>query len=91
MKKTFQNKRDEVEYLLKKQKIRCIEDLDSYKLSICHPNSTGIDIGSRDIYVALPPLRAAELGIAIVHKFAIHTNDLIACGIDTVSIQNLAH
>ncbi len=95
MKKTFQNKRDEVEYLLKKQKIRSIEDLDSYKLSICHPNSAGIDIGSRDIYVALPPLRAAELGISIVHRFATHTNDLIACkdlliacGIDTVSMES---
>jgi transposase len=95
MKKTFENKRQEVEYLLNKQKIRSVTDLDSYKLDICHTDSAGIDLGSKEIYVAIPPTRAAELDVDIVHKFATHTQDLLACrdlltysGINTVSMES---
>jgi hypothetical protein len=34
-----------------------MNDLESYKLSERHPNSAGIDLGSEELYVAIPPLR----------------------------------
>ena len=49
MKKRVANHKEEVIKLLKKQKIRNLKDLEDYKLSICHPYSAGIDIGSREI------------------------------------------
>lgn len=95
MKKKFTEKRKEVEYLLKKQKIRNIEDLDNYKLNICHPNSGGIDFGSRDLYLAIPPQIAAELDLEIVHRFDTFTSSLNACkdlilsvGLDTISMES---
>jgi hypothetical protein len=48
-------KQKEVIRLLEKQKIREVKDLDSYKLSVCHPSSAGIDLGSRELYLALSP------------------------------------
>ena len=95
MEKKFSNKRDEVIKLLDRQKIRNVKDLESYKLSECHPHSAGIDLGSKDIYVALNPAIAAEMGLAIVHRFATFTNDLLACkdllvscGVKTVAMES---
>jgi hypothetical protein len=61
------DKRKEVLKLLRSQKIRDLKEIESYKLSVCHPHSAGIDLGSREIYVALSPSIAAEQGIPIVH------------------------
>ena len=95
MKKKFLDKRKEVEYLLKKQKIREISNLDAYKLDICHPESGGIDFGSRDIYLAIPPQRAAKLGIEIVYRFDTFTSSLEKCrdfiqevGLTTISMES---
>ena len=69
--------------------------MESYKLSECHPCSAGIDLGSKELYVALNPLTSAELGISIVHRFATFTNDLLACrdllvycGVKTVAMES---
>ena len=51
----WSKKQKEVIQLLEKQKIRDVKDLESYKLSVCHPFSAGIDLGSRELYVALSP------------------------------------
>jgi len=95
MDKKLSKKQEEVVKLLQKQKIRDVKDLESYKLSECHPNSAGIDLGSRDLYVALNPAIAANLGISIVHRFETFTNDLlscknllVACGIKTVAMES---
>lgn len=95
MKKKFIDKRKEIEYLLKKQKIREITELDAYKLDICHPDSGGIDFGSRDLYLAIPPQRAAELDIEIVHRFDTFTSSLEKCrdliietGLTTISMES---
>ena len=45
MKKNQKARKKEVLSLLKKQKIRSIEQIDAYKLSVCHPHSAGIDLG----------------------------------------------
>lgn len=66
MEKTSKNKLEDVTRLLTLQKIRDVKDLESYKLSVCHPHSAGIDLGSREIYVALSPRIAAEMGLPIV-------------------------
>ena len=79
MEKKSCNKREEVIKLLQKQKIRNVRDLDSYKLSECHPSSAGIDLGSEELYVAINPSIAAEMDIAVVHRFSTFTNDLLAC------------
>jgi hypothetical protein len=95
MKKNQKTRADEVIRLLNKQKIRDVRELESYKLSVCHPNSAGIDLGSRDIYVALNPEIAAEQDLPIVHKFSTFTSGLYACrdlllecGITTVSMES---
>ena len=49
MEKKQKDKQQTVIQLLKKQQIRDVKDLDSYKLSVCHPFSAGIDLGSREI------------------------------------------
>lgn len=36
--------RKELEKLLLKQKIRSAEQIEAYKLSVCHPHSAGIDL-----------------------------------------------
>jgi transposase len=95
MEKELSKKQKEVIKLLEKQKIRDVKDLESYKLSVCHPFSAGIDLGSRELYVALSPDIAAEMDVAIVHRFATFTKDLQACkdllvycGIKTVSMES---
>jgi transposase len=95
MKKSQKNKSAEVVKLLSKQKIRNMQELDSYKLSICHPDSAGIDLGSREIYVALNPAIAAELDLPIVHTFSTFTSGLyacrdllVSCGVTTVSMES---
>jgi hypothetical protein len=70
MKKSQKDKSAEVLKLLSKQRIRDVKELDSYKLSICHPDSAGIDLGSRELYVALNPAIAAELDLPIVSNSA---------------------
>ena len=89
------NKREEVIKLLERQRIRDVKDLESYKLSECHPASAGMNLGSKELYVALHPAIAAELDIAIVHRFATFTGDLLACkdllvhcGIKTVAMES---
>ena len=57
MQKSLNDKQKEVIKLLEKQKIRDVRDLDSYKLSVCHPFSAGIDLGCEELYVALAPER----------------------------------
>lgn len=95
MEKKQKSKREEVIRLLKKQQIGDVNELDSYKLSICHPSSAGIDLGSREIYVALNPGIAAEMGLPIVHVFGTFTSDLLSCrdllincGINTVAMES---
>ena len=95
MQKSTNDKQKEVIKLLEKQKIRDVKDLDSYKLSVCHPSSAGIDLGSEELYVAIAPDIAAEMDIAIVHKFGTFTSDLLRCrdllkhcGINTVSMES---
>ena len=60
-------------------------------LTITHPNSAGIDIGSASHYVAVPPDRDDEP----VREFASFTADLhrladwlAACGVDTVAMAS---
>jgi hypothetical protein len=60
-------------------------------LGIVHPNAAGIDIGSREIWVALPPDRAGQT----VRCFATFTPDLhaladwlVECQIDTVAMES---
>lgn len=72
MKKSQKIKSVEVVKLLSRQKIRNVKELDGYKLSICHPDSAGIDLGSWELYVALNPAIAAELDLPIVHTFYFH-------------------
>jgi transposase len=79
MENQLSKKQEEVIKLLNKQKIRDVKDLESYKLSECHPGSAGIDLGSEELYVALNPSIAAEFDIAIVHRFSTFTEDLRAC------------
>ena len=95
MKKKVIDKQKEVIKLLSKQKIRNVQDLESYKLSVCHPHSAGIDLGSRELYLALSPDIAAEMDIDIVHRFATHTAGLkscrdllLSCGVNTVSMES---
>lgn len=95
MKKNQKDKIAHVTKLLAKQKIRNVKELDSYKLSICHPASAGIDLGSREIYVAINPQIAAELDLPIVQKFSTYTSGLEACrdllldcGVTTVAMES---
>ena len=95
MEKTSKNKLADVTRLLTLQKIRDVKDLESYKLSVCHPHSAGIDLGSREIYVALAPRIAAEMGLPIVHVFITFTSGLQACrqllvdcGVNTVAMES---
>ncbi|MDC2394648.1 IS110 family transposase, partial [Bacteroides ovatus] len=95
MEKTSKNKLEDVTRLLALQKIRDVKDLESYKLSVCHPHSAGIDLGSREIYVAIDPRIAAEMGIPIVHVFNTFTSGLqdcrkllMNCGIQTVAMES---
>ena len=95
MQKSTICRQKEVIKLLEKQKIRDVKDLDSYKLSVCHPFSAGIDLGSEELYVALAPDIAAEMGLDIVHKFGTFTSDLLRCrdllkhcGINSVSMES---
>lgn len=95
MRKKENDKRKEVLNLLRAQKIRNVKEIESYKLSVCHPDSAGIDLGSREIYVALSPAIAAEMGIPIVHVFNTYTQGLtqckellVSCGIKTVSMES---
>lgn len=69
MAKKEKDKRKEVLKLLRSQRIRDVKEIESYKLSVCHPDSAGIDLGSREIYVALSPAIAAEMGLPIIHVF----------------------
>lgn len=65
--------------MLFKQKIRSLQQLDDYKLSVCHPKSAGIDIGSTEIYVAINPEIAAGLDEPIVRSFNTFTSGLKEC------------
>ena len=95
MEKKQKDKQQTVIQLLKKQQIRDVKDLDSYKLSVCHPFSAGIDLGSREIYVGLNPHIAAEMGLPVVHVFETFTSGLlacrdllVACGVTTVAMES---
>lgn len=95
MAKKEKDKRKEVLKLLRSQKIRDLKDIESYKLSVCHPDSAGIDLGSREIYVALSPAIAAEMDLPIVHVFTTYTEGLnacrdllLSCGIKAVSMES---
>lgn len=95
MKKFEKERRDCVIEKLRHQEIRDVKDLESYKLSPCHPASAGIDLGSRSNYVAINPDIASELGIPIVREFSSLTSGhqacrdyLLSCGIKTVSMES---
>lgn len=95
MGKKENDKRKEVLNLLRAQKIRNVKEIESYKLSVCYPDSAGIDLGSREIYVALSPAIAAEMGIPIVHVFNTYIQGLtqckellVSCAIKTVSMES---
>lgn len=56
---------------------------------------SGIDLGSREIYVAINPQISAELDLPIVHRFSTYTPGLEACrdlllecGVSTVSMES---
>jgi transposase len=60
-------------------------------LACVHPNAAGLDIGSREIWAAVPPDRGDET----VRCFPTFTPDLkaladwlIACGVDTVAMES---
>lgn len=60
-------------------------------LKVIHPNAAGLDIGSEEIWAAVPPERIAEP----VRKFGTYTPDLhgladwlTVCGIDTVAMES---
>lgn len=95
MKKSEKERKAQVLEMLSKQKIRSVADIESYKLSVCHPASAGIDLGSRSNYVAINPDIAAEMGVDIVHQFATTTSGhracrdfLLSCGIKQVSMES---
>lgn len=95
MKKSEKERRESVIEKLRHQEIRDVRDLESYKLSTCHPASAGIDLGSRSNYVAINPDIAAELGIPIVREFSSMTSGhrecrdyLLFCGVKTVSMES---
>ena len=60
--------------MLEKQKIRSVEQIDAYKLSVCHPRSASIDLGCSTNYVALSPEVATEKNLPIVHTFGTTTS-----------------
>ncbi len=95
MKKNQKARKKEVLNLLQKQKIRSIEQIDAYKLSVCHPHSAGIDLGSAENYVALSPQIAAEMDLPIVHTFGTTTPQheacrdlLLRCGVKDVCMES---
>ncbi len=95
MKKSEKARKEQVLSLLSKQKIRSVADIESYKLSVCHPFSAGIDLGSRSNYVAVNPEIAAEMNVEIVHQFDTTTRGhracrdfLLSCGIKQVSMES---
>src|SRR5579872_1296046 len=60
-------------------------------IEIVHPNAAGLDIGSREIWAAVPPDREGET----VKVFSTFTPDLhhladwlIECGVDTVAMES---
>lgn len=95
MKKSQKERVEKVKNLLEKQKIRSLRQLEDYKLGVCHERSAGIDIGSREIYVAVNPEIAAELGQPIVRTFNTYTSGLKEClewlrycGVEDVSMES---
>ena len=95
MEKKLSKQEEKLVKLVANRKIRDVKELESYKLSECHPSSAGIDLGSKEMYVAINPAIAAELDIAIVHRFETFTGDLlscrdllVSCGITTVSMES---
>lgn len=95
MKKSQEVRRKEVENMLQKQKIRSVEQIEAYKLSVCHPDSAGIDLGSAENYVALNPAIAAEMNLPIVRKFSTTTTGheecrdfLLQCGVKDVCMES---
>jgi transposase len=59
-------------------------------LKVIHPHAAGLDIGSEEIWAAVPPERTAEP----VRRFGTYTEDLYAladwlgaCGVDTVAME----
>lgn len=60
-------------------------------LAVMYPHAAGIDIGSREIWVAVPPDRAGET----TRRFATFTPDLhrladwlVECGVETVAMES---
>jgi len=60
-------------------------------LELAHPNAAGIDIGSANHFVSVPPDRADEP----VREFKSFTEDLeqladwlVRCGVDTVAMES---
>jgi len=49
--------------LLQKQKVRDVRDLESYKLSECHPASAGIDLGSEESFIHAPVICRSHVNV----------------------------
>jgi transposase len=60
-------------------------------LACVHPNAAGLDIGSAEIVVAVPPDRDSE-PVRVFHTFTPNLHALVAwlvaCGIDTVAMES---
>jgi transposase len=61
------------------------------QIEIVHPNAAGMDIGSREIWVCVPPDREGET----VRPFGTFTPDLhwladwlVSCGVDPVAMES---
>src|SRR6476646_11982616 len=70
----------------RKRKGMCLEDR-----PILEPDAAGIDIGAREIFVAVPPDRAEDP----VQVFSTFTEDLermaqwlVSCGVSTVALES---
>ncbi len=95
MKKNLVNKREELIYKLKKRLIKSAEEIKNYQLEIANPLAAGGDISSTTIFVCIPPQKALELGIPLVHVFGCFTEDLHnlrdllkRCSVSTFSMES---
>lgn len=95
MKKKFKNQRDEFIKKLKGRKINDIEEIKNFQLAVLNPNAAGADISSTTIYLCIPPQKAIELNIDLVHVFGCYTEDLLKivdllkrCSVSTLSMES---
>jgi transposase len=95
MKKKNQSKRDELINKLKSRKINDVDEIKNFRLEILNPLAAGGDISSSTIYVCIPPQKAIELNIDLVHVFGCFTQDLykirdllVLCMVTTFAMES---